>query len=169
MSAHYTRVKSVSLDVIEDRVYHYVKKNPQTSLLDVASHTGLMEFQVKKAWRNLAKTGELPSLPYQRTQAKKVIIPQVAGKSPGRPVGMTGAIAAQVLPRECNTIAAFLMKNPGTSVRAIAKHTGLATWRVYRARKVMEKIEEVAKPPRWGKGRQHATYTNFLLTVLAPV
>lgn len=156
MSAHYTRVKAISLDVIEDRVYHYVKKNPQASLLGVANQTGLMEFQVKKAWRNLTKSGELPRAPWN-------------GKSPGRPKGMTGALAAQVLPRECDTIAAFLMKNPGTSVRAIAKHTGLATWRVYRARKCMEQIEEVGKPPRWGKGRQHRTYTNFLLTVLAPV
>ena len=156
MSAHYTRVSAPSPDAIEDAVYHYVKKNPQTSLLDAATHTGLMEYQIKKAWRNLAKTGELPRTKWM-------------GKSPGRPVGMTGAIARQVLPRECDTIADFLMKNPGTSVRAIAKHTGLATWRVYRARKVMEKIEEVAKPPRWGKGRQHRTYTNFLLAVLAPV
>lgn len=159
MSAHRTRVSpQPSLEVIEGWVYRYVKKIPHASVDDVVGYTGLMGYQITKAWKGLVRAGKLPGNGAIR-----------AGKSPGRPKGMTGDLARQVIPRECDTIAAFLMNNPGTSVRAIAKHTGLATWRVYRARKIMEKCEEVGTPPRWGKGRQHATYTNFLLTVLAPV
>lgn len=166
MSAHYTRVKSISLDVIEDTVYHYVKKNPQTSLLDVANQTGLMEFQVKKAWRTLAKAGELPVLPNQRTQAKKVV--PTPGKV-GRKPGPFGHYTKHNFKAECDAIVHCLQTTPGISVRAIAKKTGMREWTIYRARKVLENLGEIGTPTTWGSGPQHKTYTNFLLTVLAPV
>jgi len=136
-------------------VYMCLSESPAATVCEVARKTNLSEFQVAKAWRELSRAGaginKIP--PSGKTKEFK--------ETRGRKIGITNAECAAVVARECDAVLACILENPGISVRGIAGHTNIARDRIYKARKILQQVEEVYVPPRWGLGRRHRTYVNI--------